>query len=71
MPSTPTLNADFMEISETVVKATVIVPPNTFKQNLDKQYRELSQNAKISGFRPGKAPKNILDKHFGHQILAE
>ncbi len=33
-------------------------------------YRRLASKAKIPGFRPGKAPRNVVERHFGeHAIL--
>lgn len=35
-------------------------------------YRRLASKAKIPGFRPGKAPRNVVERHFGeHTILHE
>lgn len=51
-------------ISKTEVKLNIasdIKAIDTVKQKVLKQ---LSQNLKISGFRPGKAPANIIEKHL-------
>ncbi len=35
-------------------------------------YRRLASKAKIPGFRPGKAPRDVIERHFGeHAILHE
>lgn len=35
-------------------------------------YRKLASKAKIPGFRPGKAPRDVVERHFGeHTILHE
>ncbi len=35
-------------------------------------YRKLASKAKIPGFRPGKAPRDVIERHFGeHTILHE
>lgn len=43
-----------------------------FKKSVNKAYKNLSQKAKIPGFRPGKVPYNIIDLNYGRQnVLAE
>lgn len=69
MNSQSSLRADFTELSPTSYKVDVTVPPDDFRQKLDKRYNELSLNTKIPGFRPGKAPRNILNRHFGWDYI--
>ncbi|MBL7196493.1 MAG: hypothetical protein ISS47_00185 [Candidatus Omnitrophica bacterium] len=45
------------------------VPQNRVKEKFDAVYEEIKKNAKIPGFRPGTAPRNILEKH--HSKLAQ
>ena len=35
----------------------------------DKAFEKLNNKAKIDGFRPGKAPRNIFEKHYGKQEI--
>jgi trigger factor len=35
----------------------------------DKAFNKLNKNAKIDGFRPGKAPRNIFEKKYGKQEI--
>ena len=32
---------------------------------MDKAFEKLNKKAKIDGFRPGKAPRNVFEKHYG------
>jgi len=69
MPSKSTPQAEFEKLSPTAWKVTVDVPPEIFRRKLDGVYNELSKNASIPGFRPGKAPKNVLNRHFGGERI--
>ncbi|MDD5618082.1 MAG: trigger factor, partial [Candidatus Omnitrophica bacterium] len=44
------------------------VGPDKVKAKFDAVYEEIKNNVKIPGFRPGTAPRNILEKH--HSKLA-
>ena len=42
----------------------VEVDYKSYLEAVDKVYKEASQSVKVAGFRPGKAPKSMLEKHF-------
>lgn len=50
---------------------SVEVPEDQVIKEVDSFYRELSRKAKIKGFRPGKVPRNILERHFKDYVKAE
>jgi trigger factor len=65
-------STEFEQTSPTTWHVAIRVPSEKFKMEQDKIYRDLATNTNIPGFRPGKAPKNILNRHFGkEQILAD
>jgi trigger factor len=39
------------------------------KKALDDAYRHAAEHANIPGFRKGKAPKPILDQHYGKEAI--
>ncbi|MDR3116525.1 MAG: trigger factor [Bifidobacteriaceae bacterium] len=51
--------------SETNKTLTISLNKNDMKSEVDKQYDEVSQKAKIPGFRKGHIPKPIIDKQYG------
>ncbi len=59
------------EINSIKKKMSVEVPEEQVIKEVDSFYRELSQKAKIKGFRPGKVPRNILERHFKDYVKAE
>lgn len=52
-----------------LVKLDVEVEANKAKQAYDKACRELSKRIRIPGFRPGKAPKNMVEKAVGADYI--
>jgi trigger factor len=65
----PAPKAEFKELSPTTCMVAVAVPPEIFKRKMEDVYRNLSLDVSIPGFRPGKAPKNILNRHFGIKAI--
>ena len=59
------------EINTIKKKINVEVPEDQVIKEVDSFYRELSRKAKIKGFRPGKVPRNILERHFKDYVKAE
>jgi len=59
------------EINSIKKKMSVEVPEEQVIKEVDSFYRELSQKAKIKGFRPGKVPRNILERHFKDYVKTE
>src|SRR5207245_9387591 len=57
--------------AEHTVKLTIEVPSDQFDKDLDKTYRAIAREVKIPGFRPGKAPKPIIDAPVGHAVVRE
>ena len=51
------------------VEITVVLPWEEWKGELDHAAQHLAKNTKVSGFRPGKAPRAVIEKRFGRQVL--
>jgi len=69
MTSKSTSKAEFEQLSPTACRVTVTVTPDKFRSKLDSIYNNLAKEANIPGFRPGKAPKNIIDRRFGRERI--
>ena len=52
------------DISSIKKKVHVEVPEDRVAKEIDSSYEELKKKAKIKGFRPGKAPRTILERYF-------
>ncbi len=52
-------------------KMSVTIPATEVNKAFEAVYRELAKNAQVPGFRPGKAPRGVLEKHYGRQVSGE
>lgn len=59
------------ELSPVARRLTVEVDQKEVKKALDKAYKSLSGQVRIKGFRPGKAPRSILERYYGTQVNQE
>ncbi len=47
------------------------VPEKTVTRELDKAYGQLKKTAKIKGFRPGKAPRSVLERIYSKDVQTD
>jgi trigger factor len=59
------------EINPVKKKINVEIEPESVDKEMDKAIKDVAKKAKIHGFRPGKAPKNIVEKHYGEEVRSE
>ena len=59
------------ELNTTRRKLAVEVPVDDVSAELDRAYGRVQRQAKLKGFRPGKAPRAVLEKFFGDQVRAD
>lgn len=65
-----------MDVKTTITEdgktqVTVTVPAATVKEHIDAHFKQMGK-ARIPGFRPGKAPRAILERNFGgHEAVYE
>jgi trigger factor len=65
------VKTDVEELSPTRVRITVEVPFDELKSSLDHAYREIGQQVRIKGFRPGHVPRQVLDQRVGRGAVLE
>jgi trigger factor len=58
-------------LEDNKVRLKVAVPASEFEAAIDAAFRKLAREVKIAGFRPGKAPRRLLEAHFGKDIARE
>jgi trigger factor len=58
-------------LEPTKVRLTVEVEPKRVKQAFDRAARELAKQVSLPGFRPGKAPRRLLEQRFGDGVIAQ
>ena len=59
------------KVENTQAFLTVEMEPAELEEALTKSYRRLVQKAEIPGFRRGKAPRDILERHIGRESLLD
>lgn len=47
------------------------IPEEKVTQEIDKAFKQIKKTAKIKGFRPGKAPRSILERMFNKDVHAD
>ena len=52
-------------------KLTVTIPHEEIQQKLDERFRELEREAQVPGFRPGRAPRRLVEKRFRDAVHEE
>lgn len=52
-------------------KITIEVDADEIKHELDRAYNELKRGVVLKGFRPGHAPRNLLERFFGDQVRGD
>ena len=59
------------EINPVKRRLTVELDAQEVDRKIDDAYRTLKKKARIHGFRPGKAPRDILERYYGEQVAQE
>lgn len=52
-------------IPESKVLLRIEIPPEQVTAAIDRTYRDLARRVRIPGFRPGKAPRPLIDRYVG------
>src|SRR5574337_774238 len=59
------------DISPVKKKLHIQVTPDAIAQEMVKAVSDIARKAKIPGFRPGKAPKAVVERHYAAEIESE
>jgi trigger factor len=65
------MKANVEEISSIKKKVSIEIPEDQVTKEVESFYKDLGKKAKIKGFRPGKVPRNILERYFKDYVKAE
>jgi trigger factor len=52
-------------------KVTIEVDPERVARELEHTYQGLARRVRLPGFRPGKAPRNVLERHYKAEVENE
>jgi trigger factor len=65
------MHATIEDISSVKKKIHIQVTPDAIAQEMGKAVADAAKKAKIPGFRPGKAPKAVVERHYAAEIESE
>ena len=65
------MKATFISRDKNAVKFTMEFSAEEFEQAQIKAYQEAKNQIEIPGFRKGKAPRSIIEKHYGEGVFFE
>ncbi len=63
------MKTEFTDVSETQKTITIEIPTEVVDAEIDRIARGYMKQARLPGFRPGKAPQTIIKQRFKDQIL--
>lgn len=52
-------------------KLTIELEPSEIRTEVDRTYNDLRRNVMLKGFRPGRAPRKMLERLFGDRVRGE
>ena len=58
-------------ISTVKKKITIEIPQDDVAKEREKAVAKIAKKAKLPGFRPGKAPRSVVERHYGEDIQAD
>jgi len=70
-PTHEGLDVRILETSPVVRTLEVEVEPARVARAFDRAYRALGRQARIRGFRPGKVPRNVLERMYGASVAED
>jgi trigger factor len=56
---------------KSTVKLEIELPPERLERALDVAVRALARRTRVPGFRPGKAPRSVLERHLGPGVVLD
>ena len=65
------MNAKIEKLDNNQVKLEITVGADKFEEGMQKAYFKNAKHFSVPGFRKGKAPRNIVEKHYGEGVLYE
>src|SRR5215510_13226957 len=65
------MNVETQETGAVERRLRIEIPTAEVDAAFERVYRRLRQRAKIPGFRPGKAPRSVLERYFGESAQSD
>jgi trigger factor len=58
-------------LPESQLLLDIVADEKVVNEAMDRAYRTVSRQVRVPGFRPGKAPRNVIDRLYGREIYME
>jgi len=63
------MTANVTKLEENKVRLDIEVTPETVRQGVEAKIKELGQQVRVPGFRPGKAPRRVIENRLGRDYI--
>lgn len=63
------MTANVTKLEDNKVRLDVEVPPEEVRAGVEAKVRELGRQVRVPGFRPGKAPRRVIENHLGRDYI--
>lgn len=63
------MDVKVVQIEKNVVKLEVEVDKEKFEEGMNKSFAKNARRFKVAGFRPGKAPRKMIERMYGEEVL--
>jgi len=63
------MTANVTRLEDNRVRLDVEVPPDAVRQGVEAKVRELGRKVRVPGFRPGKAPRRVIENRLGRDYI--
>lgn len=63
------MTANVTKLEDNKVRLEVEVSPEAVREGVEAKVRELGRKVRVPGFRPGKAPRRVLENHLGRDYI--
>ncbi len=71
VPRMSSLTTTVETLEDNKVRLKIAVPAQEFEKAIDAAFRKLAREVKMPGFRPGKAPRQLLEARLGSGVARE
>lgn len=65
------MNAKLEKLENSQVKLEITIEAEKFEEAMQKAFFRNAKHFSVPGFRKGKAPRNIVERHYGESVLYE
>src|SRR5215218_9492492 len=63
------MTANVTKLDENKVRLDIEVTPETVRQGVEAKIKELGRQVRVPGFRPGKAPRRVIENRLGRDYI--